>query len=72
MDVRAELDHATRLQAATPGKPEDGPYPATVGEVADEVLAWLNEMERTSARGLTRAVIAGLVRDSITPEGSPS
>jgi len=72
MDVRAELDHVTRLREATPSRPEDGPYPATVGEVADEVVAWLNEMDRTSAPGLTRAVIAGLVRDSITPEGSPS
>jgi hypothetical protein len=69
MDVHAELNKAAELREATPGRPEDGPYPATIGEVADEVLTWIGEMERTSAPGLTRAVIAGLVRASINPGG---
>jgi hypothetical protein len=54
--VRTELDRAAGLRPATEGRPEDGPYPATVGEVADEVVAWLCEMERTCAPGLGVAV----------------
>jgi hypothetical protein len=54
---RESLEHAARLRAATPGRPEDGPYPATVGEVADEVVQWIKETDTKYARGLTRHVI---------------
>ena len=61
MAIRDALDQVAAQRPATPGRPEDGPYPATVGEVADEVLAWLGEMDRTSAPGLTHTVLVKLI-----------
>ena len=56
MTIKDELDHAVRLRPAVEGDPTQGPYPATVDEVADEVVAWLTSTEAQSAAGLRRAV----------------
>lgn len=70
-DAAAGLDKATRLRPATEGRPEDGPYPATVDEVADEVIAWLDEMDRINASDLRYAVYRKLADafDDFTCEG---
>ena len=56
MTIKDELDQAVRLRPAVEGGPTQGPYPATVGEAADEVVAWVREMDKTSARGLALAI----------------
>jgi hypothetical protein len=63
----AQLDHAVRLRPAVEGDPSQGPYPASVGEVADEVVAWLREIGQY-AHGLGREVLARL-RDA-APAGT--
>jgi hypothetical protein len=63
------LSHASRQREATPGRPEDGPYPATVGEVADEVVAWIDDMaDSGSARNLHREVLARLLPAGLIEE----
>lgn len=69
--VAAQLDHAVRIREANPGRPEDGPYPATVGEVADEVVTWLREMEQVPAPGLIREVLARLAPADPTRGSQP-
>lgn len=61
MDVQSELDRVADQRPATRGRPEDGPYPATVGEVADEVIAWMARMDRSAAAGLTHTVLVKLI-----------
>lgn len=58
--IRAKAEDAIRLREATPGMPTDGFYPASVGEVADELVAFINEMHRTCAPGLVHEVMARL------------
>jgi len=60
MSIKDELDHAVQLRLAVEGDPTQGPYPATIDEVADEVVAWLREMDQTYARGLVGAVFLKL------------
>lgn len=60
----AALDHAVRLRPATPGRPEDGPYPTSVGEVADEVVAWIRDHEQHAAG------LVGQVRDRLAKEAA--
>jgi hypothetical protein len=45
---------------ATPGNPADGPYPASVGEVADELAGLVVELDAGPARGLVRELAARL------------
>lgn len=58
--ISDELDHAVRVREAVPGRPEEGPYPATIDEVADEVAAWVRLMEEGPAPRLGAAVVARL------------
>jgi hypothetical protein len=44
----------------TPGNPADGPYPASVGEVADELAGLVVELDAGPARGLVRELVARL------------
>lgn len=57
--VHQLLEDLIKLREATPGKPEDGPYPATVGEVADEIVTFIRELE-VAAPGLTVEVYTRL------------
>jgi hypothetical protein len=59
-ETATQLDRAVRQREAVPGDPSQGPYPASADEVADEVLAWLREMDQTAARGLAYAVLVKL------------
>lgn len=54
------LDAATALRPAVEGRPEEGPYPSTVDEVADEVVAWLRGLDRRAANGVMHAVLMKL------------
>lgn len=66
--VSDQLDHATRIRSATPGQPADGPYPATVDELASEVAAWIRNAEK-GARGLGEAIVAAITQQpGETPE----
>lgn len=57
------VNEAIKLREATPGLPANGPYPATVEEVADELAAYILELDRTVARG-----VAACVFEILTPE----
>jgi hypothetical protein len=54
--LRSALETVISLREATPGVPADGPYPATIGEVADEIVDFVNELDRTCAPGLINAM----------------
>lgn len=41
--IGAAVDAATTIRAATPGRPQDGPYPASQEELGAEVRRWLRE-----------------------------
>lgn len=60
--LRTALEAAISLREATPGMPADGPYPATIGEVADEIVDFIDELDRTCAHGLITAVYDRLSR----------
>ncbi len=66
--VSAELDAAAAQREATPGRPQDGPYPATVGEVADEVVAWIDHMSDTFAQHLIVEVLRRMVPAGVSGE----
>jgi hypothetical protein len=53
--ILSSLRDCIEIREATPGRPEDGPYPATVGEVADEIVEWLQQGGHY-ANGLAAAV----------------
>lgn len=56
-ETRAGLDQATAPRCATPGRPEDGPYPAGVDEYADEVVAWIDDLDRRNASTALRTAV---------------
>jgi hypothetical protein len=58
--VRAAALHRIEQREATPGNPADGPYPASVGEVADELAGLVVELDAGPARGLVRELAARL------------
>jgi hypothetical protein len=61
--VAQAAESAIAQREATPGLPADGPYPATIEEVADELAAFILELDRTSAPG-----VAACVFEILTPE----
>jgi hypothetical protein len=58
--VRAAALRRIEQREATPGNPADGPYPASVGEVADELAGLVVELDAGPARGLVRELAARL------------
>jgi hypothetical protein len=58
--VRAAALRRIEQREATPGNPADGPYPASVGEVADELAGLVVELDAGPARGLVRELVARL------------
>lgn len=62
--VRTELSALIAQRPVTPGRPEDGPYPATLDEVADEVAAWMRKL----APSLPSLVVERLATTEETPE----
>jgi hypothetical protein len=50
---RAQAEEAIQPREAVPGVPGDGPYPATVEEVATELTGFIAELDTTVVRGLT-------------------
>jgi hypothetical protein len=58
--VRAAALHRIEQREAMPGNPADGPYPASVGEVADELAGLVVELDAGPARGLARGLAARL------------
>jgi hypothetical protein len=55
-EVRASAEEAIRLREAVPGMPHEGPYPASVEEVADELVRYIAELDQTSAQGVAALV----------------
>lgn len=55
--IREQAEYAIRVREATPGLPQDGPYPATIEEVADELASFIDELDATCARGVRAALI---------------
>lgn len=51
-NIIKQAEYAIRIREATPGMPADGPYPATVEEVAEELYQLLRELEGTYAQGI--------------------
>lgn len=60
-DVAAALDAAVAQREATPGRPEEGPYPASIDECADEVVEWVYRFERDFHRGFGDMVAERLI-----------
>jgi hypothetical protein len=58
--VRAAALRRIEQREATPGNPADGPYPASVGEVADELAGLVVELDAGPAQGLVRELVARL------------
>jgi hypothetical protein len=58
--VRAAALRRIEQREATPGNPADGPSPASVGEVADELAGLVVELDAGPARGLVRELAARL------------
>jgi hypothetical protein len=58
--VRAAALRRIEQREDTPGNPADGPYPASVGEVADELAGLVVELDAGPARGLVRELVARL------------
>jgi hypothetical protein len=70
--VRTEAVRRIEQREATPGNPADGPYPASVGEVADELAGLVVELDAGPARGLVRELAARLPeREAPNFEGHP-
>jgi hypothetical protein len=61
--LRAALETVISQREVTPGLPSDGPYPSTIGEVADEIVDFVNELDRTCAPGLINAMHDRLIKD---------
>lgn len=55
-DIRNQAERAISTRAYTPGRPEDGPYPSTVEEVADELITFIRDLDQTCARGVAEIV----------------
>lgn len=55
--VRADAEQSIALRGASPGRPQDGPYPATVDEVDDELAAFITELDTRSAPGVTQRIV---------------
>lgn len=53
--IFGSLDEAVQVREYTPGNPGDGPYPASVGDCADEIVQWLDAFAE-SAPGIHEAV----------------
>lgn len=69
-EIRELLEEATALRSAVPGMPSEGPYPSSVGEVADEVVEWLDAMDRDKhAPGLAEEVRRRLNARGVWPDG---
>jgi hypothetical protein len=58
--VRAAALRRIEQREATPGNPADGPYPSSVGEVADELAGLVVELDAGPAQGLVRELVARL------------
>lgn len=52
---------------AVPGQPSEGPYPASVEEVADELAGFVDELDATCAPGVLVAVAVRLAKSSGKP-----
>lgn len=58
--ITDQIKGAIASREAVPGQPLAGPYPASVDEVADEIVAFITELDGSLARGL-----ASMVRDRL-------
>lgn len=54
--VRVGAENAIKVGQAIVGDPGSGPYPATVTEVAEELVSFINELDNTTARGVAAIV----------------
>lgn len=61
--AREQASAAIRTREATPGNPAGGPYPATVSEVADELVDFILTLDANHARG-----VAGQIRDRLNKD----
>ena len=59
-DARARALAAIEQREAVPGDPSSGPYPASVGEVADELAGLVVELDAGPVRGLVRELTSRL------------
>jgi hypothetical protein len=50
--IRRAAEEAIALREAVPGMPSEGPYPTSVGEVADELADFIVELDVSCAPGL--------------------
>jgi hypothetical protein len=58
--IRDKAEYVIAQREAVPGMPSEGPYPATVEEVADELVAFIRELDTTCARGVAAIIRAQL------------
>jgi hypothetical protein len=68
-DVASQLSQVAQQRELNPGRPQDGPYPGSVNEVADEVVEWIMEMSATCASGLDVQVAKKLMDKRRTSDG---
>lgn len=59
-EVRAGLDRATALRRTVEGRAGDGPYPGTLGELADEIVRWIDARSPDAGPELATAVLQRL------------
>lgn len=69
-NIRAGAETAITTREATPGKPQDGPYPATADEVADELADFITDLDKRGAQSLRRRVIDRLRATTTEPVGT--
>lgn len=55
---------AIMLREAVPGLPSEGPYPASIGEVVDELAGFVDELDATCAPGVLVALATRLAEMS--------
>jgi len=60
VSIPVSMEQYVRVREAVPGDPSQGPYPSSVPELADEVVAWLDDTEQF-APGIKEAVANRLV-----------
>ena len=59
--VLKDLGNVIQQREAVPGMPQEGPYPATIEELSDEIARFLMDLENTCARGVVPATINALL-----------
>lgn len=52
------------LREAVPGRPSEGPYPASIEEVVDELAGFVDELDATCAPGVLVALAVRLAEMS--------